>query len=451
MRAVAPLSILAALAFTSALLAGCTTPTGGSSGAGGSQGAGGGTSVGTQEACNLPASVPAAPANPRAVLQTSLGDITVELFHEQVPVTADNFAKLAKDGFYDGTTFHRVITDFMMQGGDPNTKPGGDASKAGQGGPGYQLPLQVHWKLRHDPYVLSMANSGPNTDGSQFFITFAAQHYLDDKYSVFGKVLDGKDVVDAVNKQAASANGVPKMTVTLNHVKLLDPAPVANPAPVALSLWAPDADHAVQTSGGNTQFLAVAENDADRSLPVCVELPSLPTGVHAATEPGYANFNVPAGQRVAFVVGALLDKGSAGGSFPVVLRTVGANATVQLSVTPSGTVLDRAAADGDNVVGNYIGLTTDGRVFDTSVKAVGDYAKAHGVGFGGFNGRPSYSTFSFQPGGQVIQGFTDLAVGTHAGGKSAARIPPEKAYGASGQSPLAGHTLLFQLEVVSIG
>jgi cyclophilin family peptidyl-prolyl cis-trans isomerase len=429
--------LLCAALLLAAGLAGCAAPSGSGS-------PGGALS---QPACALPATIPAAPANPRVLLQTNLGNITAEVFHEQVPLTADNFVKLAKDGFYDGTRFHRIITDFMMQGGDPNTRPGGDASKAGQGGPGYQLPLQVHWKLHHDPYMLSMANSGPNTDGSQFFITFTQQRRLDDGYSVFGRVVDGKDVVDRVNAEAASSDGTPKKEVLLLHATVLPPAAAA-PQPLALNLTTFDGDHPVQQGAADTQFLLVAENDGDRNVPVCIEFPSPPAGLTAASEPGYANFQVPAGQRVAFVVRTHNE--GAGGTLPVRLSTVGAQASLSLRVHPESSVTARAVKTGDTVEGNYIGMTVDGRLFDTSVKAAGDSAKAHGLTIAGFSGRPSYSTFSFTPGSGVIEGFTTLAVGTHAGGKSAARIAPEQAYGTSGQSPLAGRTLLFQLEIVSI-
>ena len=126
-----------------------------------------------------------------ATIETSKGTIRLELFADQVPNTVANFEKLAGDGFYNGLKFHRVIPDFMVQTGCPQG--------TGTGGPGYKFEDEFHADLKHDgPGVLSMANAGPNTNGSQFFITHVATPWLDGKHSVFGKVLEGQEVVDAI-------------------------------------------------------------------------------------------------------------------------------------------------------------------------------------------------------------------------------------------------------------
>ncbi|HCN09831.1 MAG TPA: peptidylprolyl isomerase [Lentisphaeria bacterium] len=126
-------------------------------------------------------------------ISTSRGDIQLELYADKVPNTVANFVKLVADGFYDGLIFHRVIDDFMVQTGCPEG--------SGQGGPGYQFEDEFDAELRHDtPGILSMANSGPNSNGSQFFITHVATPWLDDKHSVFGRVTDGQDVVNAVEQ-----------------------------------------------------------------------------------------------------------------------------------------------------------------------------------------------------------------------------------------------------------
>ncbi|GHT10980.1 peptidyl-prolyl cis-trans isomerase [Planctomycetales bacterium] len=128
-----------------------------------------------------------------AIITTKRGTIELQLFDDKVPNTVANFEKLAKDGFYDGLTFHRVIEDFMIQGGCPK----GD----GTGGPGYQFDDEFHKDLRHDaPGTLSMANAGPNTNGSQFFITHVLCPWLDGKHTVFGRVTKGQDVVDSVEQ-----------------------------------------------------------------------------------------------------------------------------------------------------------------------------------------------------------------------------------------------------------
>ena len=129
-----------------------------------------------------------------ATITTNKGTIRLKLFDDLVPNTVANFAKLAGDGFYDGLEFHRVIEDFMIQGGCPK----GD----GTGGPGYTFEDEFHPDLKHDgPGVLSMANAGPNTNGSQFFITHVATPWLDGKHAVFGKVLDdGQTIVDSIEQ-----------------------------------------------------------------------------------------------------------------------------------------------------------------------------------------------------------------------------------------------------------
>lgn len=126
-----------------------------------------------------------------ATFQTDQGSFVVELFADRAPRTVNNFVFLARDGFYDGVTFHRVIKGFMAQGGDPTGK--------GTGGPGYRFADEFHPSLRHNAAgILSMANAGPNTNGSQFFVTHGPTPHLDNKHSVFGKVVEGLDVVLAI-------------------------------------------------------------------------------------------------------------------------------------------------------------------------------------------------------------------------------------------------------------
>jgi len=129
-----------------------------------------------------------------ANLVTEKGALKVKLFAEEAPETVNNFVFLAREGYFDGTTFHRVIPDFMAQGGDP--------TGTGMGGPGYSIPDEFHQELRHDrPGILSMANAGPNTGGSQFFITYGATPWLDDRHAVFGEVVDGMEVVGAIRER----------------------------------------------------------------------------------------------------------------------------------------------------------------------------------------------------------------------------------------------------------
>lgn len=126
-----------------------------------------------------------------ATIQTNKGNIEIELTPDKTPVTVANFANLAQSGFYNGVAFHRVIPDFMVQGGDP--------TGTGAGGPGYRFEDEFDASLKHDgPGVLSMANAGPGTNGSQFFITHVATPWLNGKHSVFGKVIKGQDVVNSI-------------------------------------------------------------------------------------------------------------------------------------------------------------------------------------------------------------------------------------------------------------
>jgi len=129
----------------------------------------------------------------RAKIETDKGDIELELYAQYAPQTVNNFVFLAREGFYDGVTFHRVISDFMVQGGDP--------TGSGRGGPGYQFEDEFKGNpLKHEKGVISMANAGPGTNGSQFFITHSPQPHLDGRHTVFGKVVKGQGVVDAIRQ-----------------------------------------------------------------------------------------------------------------------------------------------------------------------------------------------------------------------------------------------------------
>ncbi len=154
-------------------------------------------------------------ANPTATFETTEGTFTVELFQGRAPETVANFVGLARDGFYDGLIFHRVIQDFMIQGGDPDG--------TGMGGPGYTIDDEFHPELRHDgPGILSMANAGPDTGGSQFFITLAATPWLDDRHAVFGRVVGGMDVVESIGAVETDANDRPREQVRMGSVTIED-------------------------------------------------------------------------------------------------------------------------------------------------------------------------------------------------------------------------------------
>jgi cyclophilin family peptidyl-prolyl cis-trans isomerase len=152
-------------------------------------------------------------ANRTAYVQTNHGAFSIELFEDKAPITTKNFVDLAEKGFYDGVVFHRVISGFMIQGGDP--------TGTGRGGPGYTIPDEFHPELRHTGEgMLSMANAGPNTGGSQFFITLDATSWLDGKHAIFGKVVEGMDVVRAIGSTATGPGDRPLQEVVMESVKI---------------------------------------------------------------------------------------------------------------------------------------------------------------------------------------------------------------------------------------
>lgn len=161
-----------------------------------------------------------------AVLKTSDGEMVVEFWSDVAPKTVENFKKLAKEGFYDGTAFHRIIKGFMIQGGDPNTKDLNKESSYGTGGPGYKIPAEFNDRP-HVRGVLSMARSSdPNSAGSQFFVCLGTASSLDHQYTAFGKVIKGLDVLDKigstqVTRSAAGEASKPTSRVSLESVKVV--------------------------------------------------------------------------------------------------------------------------------------------------------------------------------------------------------------------------------------
>jgi peptidylprolyl isomerase len=149
---------------------------------------------------------PSAEAQKQVKLETTMGTITIALAPD-MPVTAGNFESLVKKGYYDGVIFHRVINGFMIQGGDP--------TGTGMGGPGYKIKDEFTKSNRNDRGTISMANAGPNTGGSQFFINLVNNNFLDSKHPVFGKVVEGMDVVDKIARVKTDANDRPVQNVTI--------------------------------------------------------------------------------------------------------------------------------------------------------------------------------------------------------------------------------------------
>ena len=147
------------------------------------------------------------------LLQTTMGDVKIELLDQTMPITAGNFRKLVGQGFYDGTIFHRVIPNFMIQGGDPQG--------TGLGGPGYTIKDELPADNRNARGTISMANAGPNTGGSQFFINVVDNHRLDRKHPVFGRLVGGMDVVDAISRTPTDHEDRPRTKVTIRKASVL--------------------------------------------------------------------------------------------------------------------------------------------------------------------------------------------------------------------------------------
>ena len=153
-------------------------------------------------------------ANKIVEFSTNMGVFKVELYNDKAPLTVGNFMKLIDKGFYNGLIFHRVIPGFMIQGGCPHG--------TGRGGPGYTIKDEFHPNLRHDSHgILSMANAGPNTGGSQFFITVKPTPWLDKHHAIFGKVTEGYEVVEKISKVDRDRNDKPMKDVVINSIRLL--------------------------------------------------------------------------------------------------------------------------------------------------------------------------------------------------------------------------------------
>lgn len=302
-----------------------------------------------------------------AHIVTNRGTITVNLEYEKAPVTVANFVGLAEgsipnkarnagEPYYDGLTFHRVISDFMIQAGDP--------LGTGRGGPGYQFPDEFHPDLRHDgPGVLSMANAGPDTNGSQFFITHRETPWLDDKHTVFGRVVDGQQVVDAIRQ----GDIIERITIE----RIGDD--VANYAPA--EVYTKELAHLVE------QREEEARQAREEISALLADMERTPSGL------GYRFVQKGQGRRI---------------------------------------------ASGDTVTVHYVGMLTDGQVFDASI-----------------NRQP----FTLKAGaGQVISGWDELLQLCAEGDHVIAHLPSELAYGKAGAGGVIppDADLIFEIQVLRV-
>ncbi|HUR68961.1 MAG TPA: peptidylprolyl isomerase [Candidatus Thermoplasmatota archaeon] len=383
---------------------------------------------------------------PRVRFETSQGDFVAELESEKAPITVQNFLTLAQNGTLAGTLFHRVIKDFVIQGGDPLSKDD-DPANDGTGDGAPPIPDEFNPTLRHDAAgILSMANAGPNTGSSQFFVTLAATPHLDDRHSVFGRVVEGMDVVRAIGNAQVDSDDRPLAPITLKNVTLLDPAPYAPQQGAGI--------HAVVGAkkaepGREARFAVILQNRGNvRALMAATA--AAPVGWACTTD---APVVVPPGTGRVVFVGLTPPAGATGTTtIPLgVASSSGSTATTTVDIAIA--TLGAPVKQGDKVVANYAGVLPDGRLFDTSMQAVGTNAAQPKFNTtGGWREHPSYNTFPFTVGSGVIPGFTNLAKTAKVGETVTALIPAADAYatGDQYQRPLTGRDLVFELEIVRL-
>ncbi len=324
-----------------------------------------------------------------AILNTTKGEIVIKLEYEKAPMTVANFAGLAegtKDSnkpkgtkFYDGIIFHRVIPGFMIQGGDPDG--------TGRGGPGYNFPDEFDETLRHDgPGVLSMANAGPGTNGSQFFITLGPTPHLNDRHTIFGRVIEGQDVVKAIGDAPRNSSDKPNVEISIKSVT-------------------------IERVGNSAK-----EFKADQAA-----FDKLVSGI-AEREAAKQQAAIAAQSDQLEKVIADLQKENGGKE---VVTTDSGLKYVVLTPGSGGT-----PANGAKIKAHYTGKFVDGRVFDSSVQRGNPIEFSVGVG-------------------QVIKGWDEALASMKKGEKRILIIPSDLAYGPRGRGPIPPNTpLIFEVELV---
>ena len=326
-------------------------------------------------------------------IATNKGDILLKLNMEKTPMTTANFVALAQGKhpgvkeeyqgkrFYDGLTFHRVIPNFMIQGGDP--------AGTGSGGPGYQFDNEIDTSLTHEKGVISMANAGPNTNGSQFFITVAPQPRLDGSYSVFGKVVKGQEVADSISKVKTADRNKPEEAVTMEKVTI----------------------HRIGKAAQNFDAPAVFQEQQEQKEKARQEEMERQEAALAKLKEGAT-------------------KTESGLYYQVLQEGAGAK-----------------PENGQKVMMNYAGYLPDGTLFDTSIKSVAEEA---GKVNPKRNYQPFAVTVG--PQARVIPGWKEALSMMKVGDKWKIIVPPELGYGARGAGKVIppNSWLVFEMEMLSI-
>lgn len=380
-------------------------------------------------------------------IDTTRGVLLARLDAERAPGAVKNVLDLAKNGVYDGTTFHRVVPGFVIQGGDPNTR-NADPADDGLGGPGYAIRDEFNPTLRHDAEgVLGMASRGPDTAGSQFYITLAPRPQFDDRLTILGRLESGHETLRAIAAAPGDEDGRPDAPVRIDRVTETQAQPI-------------DPFHAVlvtpllankTTEAGHAVTFAIAVRNLGNARDAIALQPVVPDGwtCRVSDVP-----TVPAGTgRIVFLT--LTPPRGADGPMDVPIAAVGAwgaraNATLHVEVGELG----RTVRDGDLVTGEFVGALPDGRVFDTSLASVANAATIPKFDTkGGWQPRDTYTPFRFTVGAGVIEGFTDLATGAREGETVTGLVPAKDAYptGNMYEDPLVGRDLVFELRIVRVG
>lgn len=391
------------------------------------------------------------PQKPRVRFETSRGTFVAELEEEAAPVTVGNFLNLTEAGFYDGTAFHRIIRNFVLQGGDPLSKDA-SADNDGTGGPGYAIPDEFHPSLRHSEIgILSMANSGPNTGGSQFFVTLAATPHLDDRHSAFGRVIEGLDVIRALGSAQVDSNDRPLETIQVIKVEKI--APTTYEARHGAGVHVIIADKKAEP-GRPVRFAVILQNTGNVRDALALSV-APPEGWVCGAEPA----RVVSAQTGRVVFLSLTPPADATGAHAIdvsVNASSGASASTRVNVTIA--TLGAEVKQADKVNANYAGVLLDGRLFDTSFASVGrDPAQPKFDTLGGWRDKTNYNPFDFTVGRGVIAGFTNLAKTAKVGEIVTSAIPAADAYAfdprrsSAYEEPLTGRDLVFELEIISIG
>ncbi|WP_417885593.1 peptidylprolyl isomerase [Zunongwangia sp.] len=339
-----------------------------------------------------------------AKFDTSMGPIIAELYFEQTPITVASFVSLAEGEnnmvdstykgkeFYDGLIFHRVIDGFVIQGGDPEG--------TGRGGPGYKFPDEFVDSLHHDSKgVLSMANAGPGTNGSQFFITLAPTPNLDGRHTVFGKVVKGQDVVDAIGKVETVGMDRPKKDVVINHVEIIRKGKAARKF------------DAPKVFEDELQKIKKAKEEAEKKL-------------ESLKEEKRNQFKE---------LGAKADTLESGLAIYLIKQGDGPKPKV-----------------GQKIGVNYEGYFTDGSIFDTNVKSL---SKEFNIYNEHRDQQAGYAPLSIEygPEAPMIAGFTEGLQEMKVGDKAILFIPSHLAYGERGRGPIKPNTdLVFIVEITEI-